>query len=151
VVALTMDSPENPVVMQTDDDCAIPVELDSMFQWEMPGRTGLPRSLLLPAGGRAQFIVGDNPRRKGIVIWSRTQSLIELCCTLISDSEAECNAGQGALLLDGFSMSRYEFEYSGPLWARAVVLLDNGTGTSARIAPSTIDVVLGYVEEDWTK
>jgi hypothetical protein len=147
------DSPDNDEVLQVDEQPleAIPVEIRGVVQTdEMPSRRATFRTVVLRAGTDAQKIANDNPRRKRLVLWVPFNLDSEITCASIADNYGESQSFSGALVTSGPNsvVARYEFGYSGELFARPCVVTD-ATGILTAIVVSTQDLLLCICEEDW--
>lgn len=116
---------------------------------EMPCHIGGMGRKLLVTGGLPELIVPFDPRRKRIIVWVFTFGVGGEVCVM-ANNQAEVLGYNGALLWPGGAgVLRYEFECTDELWARGADLTES-SGSFTAIGPSTDDMILSFVTEQWS-
>lgn len=126
----------------------VPVEVQGIVRTdEMPTRTTF-HNRILKTGEDAVLILGEDPRRKKIIMWGLTLGVgVETIC--VGEQQSQVQAFQGAHLAVGTVIVRYELATRDPVYARGC-LVNETTGTFTGFAVSTDDVLLSWAVEQWT-
>jgi hypothetical protein len=145
----TYDTPSGDEVLQEDvEEPVVDVKVNNVVRTdEMPTKLGGMGFHVILTGARAVKVLEQDPRRKRCVMWALG---IAAGCEVIvlSPTEHECNAFQGALLWPGTGLLRYEWTCQEELWARGADIQSTG-GTYSGLVISTDDGLLSYVNEQW--
>lgn len=149
----SFNEPENEDILQADEEpmSAIPVVVTGVVRTdEMPCRNATFKWVLLKAGSDAQKIVNDNPRRKRLVVTPYINLDSESVVAFVADTFGEAQAFRGHIVAPGANqvMPRYEWAYSGEMFARPGAITDS-TGIFTAINPSTQDLIISISEEEW--
>ncbi len=150
----SFDTPDNEDVLQPDEEpmVSVPVTIEGVARVdEMPSSYGSARNILLTPTGRAEQIVGQDARRKKVILWTCVNLDVEMTNVMVAMSEAEANDFHGVILQSGAqAVSRYEFTYAGELWARSCLITDTA-GNDSSIGAATDDIYLSIFVEQWAR
>lgn len=144
------DTPDAEEVYEAEPDPhVVPVRIEGTVRTsEMPTDT-LWRHVLLPTGGGPQKVLNADPRRNQTILWAIPIGAGAEAVMFGSQADVLGNSGS-VLPIDGNVPLRLETATKGELWAKGIVINDNGSGTFTGFGPSTDDALMSLGVEQWS-
>lgn len=148
------DTPTAAVLhQQIPSDCAVAIDPAQVLRTEeMPVGAGW-RKVLLSAGSLAQKVLNADPRRKRATLWGVAVDPTGFDGIMVGTmGDVQQNTGAILVAIPGLNTAalRYDTRTRGELWAKPIVIGDDGAGAFTGFGPSTTDAFLNLSVEQWS-